>query len=128
MYYDIAYDTDAEVEKVTIRPDKNEDPDTLHYYSKILKVTNPTMRFMDMAKKGQFNCYTEEDYCVILSSIKEFDRLFFHQKMSVNVFQLLANMTEYIFQNYCFVDRDEPDKPEKAEDESGSDTYKGPWD
>ena len=102
MYFDLKYDRDAELDSLIIRPDKNENPDVLHNYSKILKVRNPAIRFSELSKMGMFSEYSDQDYSVMLTSIKEFDRLFFNKKVNVNVFQLLADMTEYILQNYCF--------------------------
>ena len=118
MHFDIQYGNDAEVDRVIIKPDDHEDPDTLHNYSKVLQVCNPVIQFVQQAKAGKFDAYNNEDYDILLASIKEFDKLFFRKAARVNVFRLLADMTEYIFQNCYFKLReDEEEEAELDEDE-----------
>ncbi len=122
MYFNFNYDNEARLNGLIIRPDKNDDPDVLHNYSKILKIRNPAIRFSELAKMGKFNECSDQDYSVMLNSIKEFDRLFFMKKVDVNVFQLLADMTEYILQNNCFLPQD------NSNDVNKKDIPKSPWD
>ncbi len=123
MYFDFMFDDNAELDNLIIRPDENEDPDVLNYYSKILNIRNPAIRFAELAKMGKFNYYNEQDYSIMLNSIKEFEDLFFKKQLKVNIFQLLADMTEYILANYCFL-------PHVDNNENGNktDSFDSPWD
>ena len=125
MYFDFHYDSDAELDGLIIRPDISENPDELHNYSKILKVRNPTIRFAELDKMGKFRDYNELEYSIISNSIKEFDWLFFKKQANVNIFQLLADMTEYILGNYCFSSWEKKDI-----NDNGSETGnpRSPWD
>lgn len=125
MFYDFNYDSGAELEGLIIRPEKSEDPDVLNNYSKILKVRNPKIRFTELARMGKFNDYSDQDYSLMLNSIKELNRLFFKDRISVNVFQLLADMTEYILGNYCFSPRQ---KEDSNDDGNNKDACRSPWD
>ena len=124
MYFDFHYDSYAELDGLIIRPDKSEDPDELHRYSQILKVHNPASRFLELEKMGMFSDYTEWEYSIISNSIKEFYWLFFKRQADVNVFQLLADMAEYILGNYCFSSRK---KEDINGNENKTDKLKTPW-
>lgn len=102
MYFDFEYDADAELEELTIKPSSNENPDELHDYSEILKVVNPLLKFYEHSKYGKYEGYDEHEYETMLYSIKEYERLFFKQEVQVNIFKLLADMTEYFFKNFSF--------------------------
>ena len=104
MYFDINYDRKAEVDSVILRPDenRNEDPDVLHEYSKMLKISNPSIRFVKLAKEGKFNHYSDQEYRSMLNDIKELNELLFKNRPSMNIFQLLADMMEQILKNYRF--------------------------
>ena len=125
MYFDFHYDSDAELDGLIIRPDISENPDELHNYSQMLKVRNPEIRFAELAKMGKFSDYNKQDYFVISSSIKEFDRLFFKKQINVNVFQLLADMAEYILGNYCFSSWEKEDISDNGNKTANP---KAPWD
>ena len=124
MFYDFNFDNGAELDGLIIRPEKSEDPDVLNNYSKILKVRNPTIRFTELARMGKFNDYNEQDFSLMLNNVKELNRLFFKDRLSVNVFQLLADMTEYILGNYCFSTQQE----DSNDDGNNKDAYRSPWD
>ncbi len=115
MYFDLKYDMQGEVNSLTIKPDDSESPDELHKYAKMLLICNPAVQFSKAAKRGEFNDYSDDEYSLMLNSMKEFDRLFFGKNLYVNVFKLLADMSKYIFQNYCFT---EPDKPDDQRDDN----------
>ncbi|MCR5280063.1 MAG: hypothetical protein K6E19_11535 [Lachnospiraceae bacterium] len=114
MYFDLKYDRQGEVNSLIIRPDDSESPDELHKYAKMLLVCNPAVQFSKAAKRGEFNDYSDDEYSLMLNSVKEFVRLFFGKNPYVNVFQLLADMSKYIFQNYCFKDMNKPDNEQEG--------------
>ena len=117
MYFDLEYDRQGEVNSLIIKPDDSESPDELHKYAKMLLVCNPAVQFSKAAKRGEFNDYSDDEYSLMLNSMKEFTRLFFGKNLYVNVFKLLADMSKYIFQNYCFKDMNMPEN--ELEEDSG---------
>jgi len=111
MYFDLNYD-DSKFRDLTIEPSEKEDPDMLHGYAQKLKITNPAVTFSKLAKAGDFNRMSDEDYELALKRIKIVCG-FFGDKTNENVFHVLAEAINYI------LSREEDAKP--AEDKAKED-------
>ncbi|MBO4903092.1 MAG: hypothetical protein J5518_09895 [Lachnospiraceae bacterium] len=98
MFLDLKYE-DAYVKSVVIKPDPEEDPDTLHDYSTMLLVKNPAAGMHTNPISRGFNDCELLDHDLILARVKEFGTRFFDGKETVNVFQLAATLAEYILVN-----------------------------
>ena len=94
MHFSFMYDK-SEVSGVVICPDANEDANELNNYSKLLKIKNPALLFTEQTKAGLFDDLSDEDFEILLSRFKFFNK-FFNSKSELNVFQALVRMSEYI--------------------------------
>ena len=121
MFLDLTYDEHGDVDRVVLEPDKDEDPDELHNYSEILRVSNPAIQFCDRAKKGDFNYYDDDEYTLMLNRIKEFSKVFFNGRDKINVFQLAVILSEYILKTEGFAQIPERNPKDDEEDEDEDD-------
>ena len=92
--------------KIHIVPSANEDIDVLHSMSSRLIIENPSLAFVNSAKQGLFDKYTDEEYEKILAVAKRLNSLFYSEKdnkpkANINIFDLLVRLLyEYMLNNH----------------------------
>lgn len=94
MYFDLNYN-DEQFIGLTITPDKSEDPNKLHNYANSLVLKNPAIIFSEMAKAGDMNVMSDEDYAIALENIKIVSS-FFDAQPEANIFHVLDKAITYI--------------------------------
>ena len=104
----IEYELDREClpKKIHIIPSKHEDIEMLHNISSRLIIENPSLAFVNSAKQGLFNNFTDEEYEKILAVAKRLNSLFYSEKdnkpkANINIFDLLVRLLyEYMLNNH----------------------------
>ena len=92
--------------KIHIIPSKHEDIEMLHNISSRLIIENPSLAFVNSAKQGLFNNFTDEEYEKILAVAKRLNSLFYSEKdnkpkANINIFDLLVRLLyEYMLNNH----------------------------
>ena len=103
----IEYELDREClpKKIHIIPSKHEDIEMLHNISSRLIIENPSLAFVNSAKQGLFDKYTDEEYEKILAVAKRLNSLFYSEKdkkpkATMNIFDLLVRLLyDYMLDN-----------------------------
>ena len=103
----IEYELDREClpKKIHIIPSKHEDIEMLHNISSRLIIENPSLAFVNSAKQGLFNNFTDEEYEKILAVAKRLNSLFYSEedkkpKATMNIFDLLVRLLyDYMLDN-----------------------------
>ncbi len=95
MYLDMNYN-DEHFINLTIEPGVKEDADMLHNYANNLVLKNPAVTFSEMAKAGQFNTMSDEDYQFALQKIKLVSTEFFDSEPEANIFHVLDRALNYL--------------------------------
>lgn len=78
----------------------------LHNISSRLIIENPSLAFVNSAKQGLFNNFTDEEYEKILAVAKRLNSLFYSEKdnkpkANINIFDLLVRLLyEYMLNNH----------------------------
>ena len=104
----IEYELDREClpKKIHIIPSKHEDIEMLHNISSRLIIENPSLAFVNSAKQGLFDKFTDEEYEKILAVAKRLNSLFYSEKdnkpkANINIFDLLVRLLyEYMLNNH----------------------------
>ena len=104
----IEYELDREClpKKIHIIPSKHEDIEMLHNISSRLIIENPALAFVNSAKQGLFDKFTDEEYEKILAVAKRLNSLFYSEKdnkpkANINIFDLLVRLLyEYMLNNH----------------------------
>ena len=76
MQIEYELDRDCLPKKIHIIPSKHEDIEMLHNISSRLIIENPSLAFVNSAKQGLFNNFTDEEYEKILAVAKRLNSLF----------------------------------------------------
>lgn len=106
MQIEYELDKDCLPQKVHIIPSKHEDIEMLHNISSRLIIENPSLSFVNSAKQGLFDKYTDEEYEKILAVAKRLNSLFYSEKdekpkATINIFDLLVRLLyEYMLNNH----------------------------
>ena len=105
MQIEYELDRDCLPKKIHIIPSKHEDIEMLHNISSRLIIENPSLAFVNSAKQGLFNNFTDEEYEKILAVAKRLNSLFYSEKdnkpkANINIFDLLVRLLyEYMLDN-----------------------------
>ena len=106
MQIEYELDRDCLPKKIHIIPSKHEDIEMLHNISSRLIIENPSLAFVNSAKQGLFNNFTDEEYEKILAVAKRLNSLFYSEKdnkpkANINIFDLLLRLLyEYMLNNH----------------------------
>lgn len=106
MQIEYEIDKDCLPKKIHIIPSKHEDIEMLHNISSRLIIENPSLAFVNSAKQGLFDKYTDEEYEKILAVAKRLNSLFYSEKdekpkATINIFDLLVRLLyEYMLNNH----------------------------
>ena len=106
MQIEYELDRDCRPKKIHIIPSKHEDIEMLHNISSRLIIENPSLAFVNSAKQGLFNNFTDEEYEKILAVAKRLNSLFYSEKdnkpkANINIFDLLVRLLyEYMLNNH----------------------------
>lgn len=106
MQIEYELDRDCLPKKIHIIPSKHEDIEMLHNISSRLIIENPSLAFVNSAKQGLFNNFTDEEYEKILAVAKRLNQLFYSEKdnkpkANINIFDLLVRLLyEYMLNNH----------------------------
>lgn len=106
MQIEYEIDKDCLPKKIHIIPSKHEDIEMLHNISSRLIIENPSLAFVNSAKQGLFNNFTDEEYEKILAVAKRLNSLFYSEKdnkpkANINIFDLLVRLLyEYMLNNH----------------------------
>ena len=106
MQIEYELDKDCLPKKIHIIPSKHEDIEMLHNISSRLIIENPSLSFVNSAKQGLFDKYTDEEYEKILAVAKKLNSLFYSEKdekpkATINIFDLLVRLLyEYMLNNH----------------------------
>lgn|SRR5574344_559501 len=106
MQIEYELDRDCLPKKIHIIPSKHEDIEMLHNISSRLIIENPSLAFVNSAKQGLFNNFTDEEYEKILAVAKRLNSLFYSEKdnkpkANINIFDLLVRLLyEYMLNNH----------------------------
>lgn len=106
MQIEYELDKDCLPKKIHIIPSKHEDIEMLHNISSRLIIENPSLAFVNSAKQGLFDKYTDEEYEKILAVAKRLNSLFYSEKdekpkATINIFDLLVRLLyEYMLNNH----------------------------
>ena len=106
MQIEYELDRDCLPKKIHIIPSKHEDIEMLHNISSRLIIENPSLSFVNSAKQGLFDKYTDEEYEKILAVAKKLNSLFYSEKdekpkATINIFDLLVRLLyEYMLNNH----------------------------
>lgn len=106
MQIEYELDRDCLPKKIHIIPSKHEDIEMLHNISSRLIIENPSLSFVNSAKQGLFDKYTDEEYEKILAVAKRLNSLFYSEKdnkpkANINIFDLLVRLLyEYMLNNH----------------------------
>lgn len=106
MQIEYELDRDCLPKKTHIIPSKHEDIEMLHNISSRLIIENPSLAFVNSAKQGLFNNFTDEEYEKILAVAKRLNSLFYSEKdnkpkANINIFDLLVRLLyEYMLNNH----------------------------
>lgn len=105
MQIEYELDKDCLPKKIHIIPSKHEDIEMLHNISSRLIIENPSLAFVNSAKQGLFDKFTDEEYEKILAVAKRLNSLFYSEKdnkpkANINIFDLLVRLLyEYMLDN-----------------------------
>lgn len=111
MQIEYELDRDCLPKKIHIIPSKHEDIEMLHNISSRLIIENPSLAFVNSAKQGLFNNFTDEEYEKILAVAKRLNSLFYSEKdnkpkANINIFDLLVRLLyEYMLNNHAEASR-----------------------
>lgn len=106
MQIEYELDRDCLPKKIHIIPSKHEDIEMLHNISSRLIIENPSLAFVNSAKQGLFDKFTDEEYEKILAVAKRLNSLFYSEKdnkpkANINIFDLLVRLLyEYMLNNH----------------------------
>ena len=106
MQIEYELDKDCLPKKIHIIPSKHEDIEMLHNISSRLIIENPSLAFVNSAKQGLFDKFTDEEYEKILAVAKRLNSLFYSEKdnkpkANINIFDLLVRLLyEYMLNNH----------------------------
>ena len=106
MQLEYELDKDCLPKKIHIIPSKHEDIEMLHNISSRLIIENPSLAFVNSAKQGLFDKFTDEEYEKILAVAKRLNSLFYSEKdnkpkANINIFDLLVRLLyEYMLNNH----------------------------
>ena len=106
MQIEYELDKDCLPKKIHIIPSKHEDIEMLHNISSRLIIENPSLAFVNSAKQGLFDKFTDEEYEKILAVAKRLNSLFYSEKdnkpkANINIFDLLVPLLyEYMLNNH----------------------------
>lgn len=105
MQIEYVLDKDCLPKKIHIIPSKHEDIEMLHNISSRLIIENPSLAFVNSAKQGLFDKYTDDEYEKILAVAKRLNSLFYSEedkkpKATMNIFDLLVRLLyDYMLDN-----------------------------